>query len=204
MLSTSLRTLAVTLLLVTAAIPARADLIVNGGFEDLQRNPHTWGLYHQIPGWHAGEFEYIELQNRVAGAPYEGNQHVELDSTKPSSIFQNVATAAGQTYRLSFAFAGRPGTSLADENVMRIYWNGHTVATLTAPHVTPNWTVYTYDVVASSSSTLLGFGDVSQNLKNSYGVYLDDVRLSAVPEPGTLALFGLGLLGLGFSRRSKT
>ena len=32
--------------------------------------------------------------------------------------------------------------------------------------------------------------------------YIDNVRIN-VPEPGTLALFGLGLAGLGFARRKK-
>jgi hypothetical protein len=36
------------------------------------------------------------------------------------------------------------------------------------------------------------------------GVAIDEVEVFAVPEPGTLALFGLGLAGLGFARRRKT
>ena len=33
--------------------------------------------------------------------------------------------------------------------------------------------------------------------------YLDGYVLESVPEPGTIALFGLGLAGLGFARRKK-
>ena len=193
-----------TAALLVLALPARGDLIVNGGFEDPQRNANSWGLYSSILGWYPGEGEKIEIQNNVAGASYEGNQHVELDSTKPSSIYQDVATSVGQSYRLSFAFAGRPGTNLAEENVMSIYWGDTMVDTLVAPSVTPGWAVYSFDVMADSNMTTLGFRDVSANNQNSYGVYLDDVRLIAVSEPGTLMLFGLGLLGLGFgSRRLK-
>lgn len=53
-------------------------------------------------------------------------------------------------------------------------------------------------VAAAISEALPGFG-------NHQSVSLDNLRaqLSAVPEPATLVLFGLGLMGLGFGRRRK-
>jgi hypothetical protein len=67
-----------------------------------------------------------------------------------------------------------------------------------------------FDVTASQntafygSSLIVGFEDLIDGDfdYNDLIVGISDVK--AVPEPGTLALFGLGLLGFGMTRRSKS
>lgn len=52
-----------------------------------------------------------------------------------------------------------------------------------------------------SSVERIGFR--SANLSNGVSVTIDNLRLQAVPEPGTFALLGLGMLGLGLSLRRR-
>lgn len=193
-----------SLLLVAIAVPARADLIINGGFEDPDIETGTWTLLNGITGWSTVGDSVIEIQDNVAGTPYEGGQFVELDSDRQSTIRQDVSTDAGADYILSFAFAARPGTDLVADNFMQVTWDGSTVFSAAAPDYTPNWTVYNVHVTASSASTIITFGDLSSNARSTYGVYLDAVSLvRKVPEPATLGLLGLGLLGLGLSRKRR-
>lgn len=64
------------------------------------------------------------------------------------------------------------------------------------------------DPLASSGSFLLAAGahsiTINQIASTGNGAAYFMWDLAAIPEPGTLALFGLGLAGLGFTRRSKT
>lgn len=196
--------LAAASLLFAAAAPASADLI-NGGFEQYELTGGTYAQFDTaIPGWYVLDgIGDIEVQNNVAGTPYEGEQFVELDSTQPTTIAQDVGTVAGQEYVLSFAFTARPGTDILLDNVMGVFWDGLEIFYEAAIDYTPNWAVYSFNVTATSGLTTLAFGDLSQNAQNSYGVYLDDVQLTKVPEPATLGLLGLALGGIALSRRRQ-
>ena len=62
------------------------------------------------------------------------------------------------------------------------------------------WNEYSYIFTALDSSTTLSFTSLDGG-RDTTGNLLDAVSVTTVPEPGTLAMFGLGLAGLAFQRR---
>ncbi|MDD5773453.1 MAG: PEP-CTERM sorting domain-containing protein [bacterium] len=183
-----------------AITSAHAISIVNGGFEEPVLAYGTWyGSYTSIPGWTA-TFGTIEIQNNVAGAPYQGFQHVELDSYSNSGMEQLIPTLQGQTYNLSFAYSPRPSVSYAS-NWINAYFEGSLFASISAQggNVT-SWTVYNYTVTARNNGSKLEFR--AGGTSDSLGGYLDAVSIREneqtpqVPEPSTIFLLGSLVSGL--------
>jgi VPDSG-CTERM motif len=154
---------------------ARANLITNGGFESGDFTGWTTSGTPSVQGTfpHSGSFE--------ADFPVSG------------SISQMLATTAGQSYTVDFWVAVLNGT--ASVNVL---WGGSSVFS----HVFlvgTSYTEFTFNVTASSASTLLTFAIVPAS-----GVFLDDVSVNpaSVPDAGsTLPLLSLASLGLVALRR---
>lgn len=130
-----------------------------------------------------------ELHEGVNGwAPYTGNQHAELDSdwdgpggplnNEPAlvKIYQNVPTVAGTLYKLTYAYAARPGTSSAD-NGLEVRVDNTLINTHNSAGVgsTVNWQLFTHTFVATDQSTKVEFKGIGDN--NSLGVFLDAVSL---------------------------
>ncbi|WP_156492013.1 PEP-CTERM sorting domain-containing protein, partial [Oleiphilus sp. HI0123] len=63
-----------------------------------------------------------------------------------------------------------------------------------------NWNQYTYQFTATSSLSTLTFTSLDGG-RDTTGNIFDDVKVTAVSEPGTIALFALGLAGLVATRK---
>lgn len=190
-----------------AATPANAVSLINGGFEsDVGLSNGQWSVYPAgIPGWSVLDGAGIEIQNgNIGGTPaYEGNQKVELDShgaNSNSHMAQTVSLTAG-SYEFSFAYFGRT----ADAGTNGI---GYSLApgVLGITNVTgvkaEGWRIisHVFSLAADADVTINFWADGSEN---TLGGYLDDVRISAVPLPPAVLLFGASLLGLGWLGRRR-
>lgn len=182
-----------------APVGAQVDLIVNGGFESPAIAGGSFQIFPSIPGWTTTIGGGIEIQNNVAGAPFEGAQLVELDSTSNSGMQQAIATSSGATYELNLAYSPRPGVGIASNGV-EVRVNGALVDTIAADGTGLNgtvWTRFTYAVVATGTSTTIELR--ATGASDAVGGYVDDVHFltrataARVPIP-TLSEWGLLLL----------
>ncbi len=108
---------------------------------------------------------------------------MELDSNCSSTIQQTLTTVTGVTYSLQFDFSPRPNAPNPSDNHVQVKWNGAVVADLTATSTSSDtqWTTYSYSVVATGTATTLSFADLG--ISDSYGTYIDNVRVTPVPSP---------------------
>lgn len=152
------------------------NLVANGSFEAPALPAHTWSVFQSIPGWQTTTGCGIEVQNRVAGSPLDGVQHVELDSYCPTAMEQVVPTVAGAVYRLRFGYSPRPGV---DDNRVRVFWGGQQLAELNRSGVglsNTRWEYLTFTVMGTGGPVSLAFADAGH--PNSLGGYIDDVSLT--------------------------
>ena len=188
--------------LATVATPAlAATQIFYSDFENLPNAPaqNNFTTVTSADGW-TGQ-PNIELQDNVAGSPAAngGRVFVELD-TSGNSAMSRTFTSSG-TVELSFLYSPRPNVSAAS-NGIEVLLNGVLLNGVTGDGgANTDWQTVTYRFNGAGTNTLTFR---AAGISDSLGGYVDNIGLSAVPEPATWALMILGFGAIGGAMRRKT
>jgi hypothetical protein len=171
------------------------NLVQNGGFE-------TGDFTDWTLSGDTGLIGVCSVSNCPGGyAPYDGTYSAYFGPVgDTATISQTITTTPGDTYTLSFYLANPVGGT---PNYFSASL-GNSSFSFTNFGVAFNWQQFSLSTVATGDQTTLSF-----TFRNDPAYwFLDDVSVTqgtsgTVPEPGTLVLFGSGLLGMAGVIRRK-
>lgn len=169
------------------------NLVANGSFEDYTVSYNNCYQTKTLTGWTTHYASGIDIkQNNYYHSAADGNNWLELEGYRNSSISQQIDTETGKQYQISFDYKGHSQASTYN-NKIEVYWNGELIDTVTEQGSqyssccysscnnsgSNEWKTYTYTLEAGSSDlTGLTFKSVGGSYK--VGGQLDNVAVKEV------------------------
>jgi choice-of-anchor C domain-containing protein len=143
-----------------------------------------------------GGVDYIGTYWQAA----QGTRSVDLNGSGPAMLSQTFDTIINIPYTVTFALAGNPDGPPASKDIRVTAALDSATFTFDVTNTTIDamgWVYKTFTFTPVASTTTLTFESFTQG---GYGPAIDDVSVSAAPEPGTTAMLlgglALGLVGL--------
>lgn len=192
-LSLSLAVLAISGLTQASA----ANLVINGSFEQGPGGIGSFSGWQTVLGDAATFVDSIGQTGTHAGQASDGLWSAYFGSTASSggsSISQTLATSVSQTYLLAFDLANDNGGRPANNAFLASVGGGTPVFSVTNL-LAQGYAHKQFLFVASGSATVLRFSAYNDG---GY-LQLDNVAVTAVPEPSGSTLLLIGLLAMGFA-----
>lgn len=193
-----LAAIAAAVSLAVVAPAAHANLIQNGGFET--GNFTNWTV--------TGNLAIASNPYFGAGTAANGKYFAVFNSgdTAPNGVLsQTVTSVAGHNYTLSFAYGSGQNGGFQSMMASATDSAGSMLGSLFDTATTANaFMATTFTFRADSTATTISFADYPGNYTISNDGFLDNVSVSAVAEPTSLALLATGLVGATLRRRRKT
>lgn len=150
-------------------VPIECNKLVNASFEKPVFSGQWRGFNaSQVLGWSVDRGT-VEIWNNFTNYPSkDGNHHLELNGTYPSTIFQDVATTPGVTMAWSFWHRSR---SRSNETV-RVIINGVNMGNFTTSG--SSWRQYSGTYTIPSGQTTTRFSIKAISPSGSVGNLIDD------------------------------
>jgi hypothetical protein len=191
---------------------AQAVTVINGGFE-MGINPAgstrlNTGDTTSLPGWTvlSNGIDYVDSSVWNAAS---GSRSVDLSGLSSGGISQRInGLVVGQRYKMQVDVSANPFDPAVRPKVKRLLVStsgtlpGMFDYNLTDLNTSINmlFETYTYNFTAANVSQLL---QLRSQVNNEFGVVIDNVRISAIPEPQTWLMLVSGLGFVGLSLRSR-
>jgi PEP-CTERM motif len=181
--------------------PANANIVTNGGFETGNFN-----------GWSLSGDTAVSLVGSIPPSPSDfassGTNFAFFNTTQGVTIEQDLATVTGANYLVEFMlrYVGLDDPAVQGDVFVGLIPQGKKPVLFVQLQFPAygQYGHYQYVTTATTSSlTSLQFVFTTGSGKSAF--LLDDVSvsLSRVPTPATIALLGLGLVGIGATRRKR-